>query len=205
MIPESASSFGKYVLIERLASGKSGEVYLARVRGPLGFKKLCVIKRVPRTSDAAVSGSFVDEGSTIAGLNHPHIVQVYDMGEHDRWMYLTTEYVEGKSLRDVLAHAKRGIPLQQTAEMFVQLASALGFAHEKNVVHRDIEPSNIVVAYSGEAKLIDFGSAASDGSDRTQMDAIGRRVPYMSPGRTPPKRSTRAPTCSRSGSACTRR
>lgn len=174
-------TFGRYVLIDRLAAGRTSEVWLARMRGPARFKKLAVIKRMSLERDPKAGRTFVEEGTLAARLSHPHIAQVFEMGEEEGWRYMAMEYVAGQTLRAVLARGGKTLTTAHIAEIFSQLCSALAAAHDAGVVHRDVHPWNILVSYGGDVKLIDFGSARSDASDRTEIESVARRVPYMSP------------------------
>src|SRR5205823_13899153 len=115
-------------------------------------------------------------------LNHPHIVAVYDWGSEEGLYFMVLEYVEGRSLRDVL-RADGRLSTRRTVEVAAETASALHFAHRHGVIHRDIKPGNILNTTSGETKVTDFGIAravnAADGL--TQTGAVIGTATYFSP------------------------
>lgn len=192
------TTFGKYHLIKRLAVGGMGEVFLAKLHGPSGFNKLLVIKRILKlhSSNPAFVEMFLSEARITAQLSHANIVQIYEMGEIDHCYYLAMEYVHGKSLRDIIERARKlgeAIPAAHVATMLGQLCMGLSYAHNaRNVVgepigiiHRDINPQNLLVSYTGDTKLIDFGIAKSELSGvRTESGTIKGKFVYMSPEQT---------------------
>src|SRR5215471_14132819 len=151
MIPAMSETFGRYQLLRKLATGGMGQVFLARQKGPLGFEKTVVIKRVlPHLSDEdEFIRMFLDEARIAAALNHPNIAQIYELGQVDGLYFLAMEYVHGASLRDVVRHAceaQREIPLGLKCRIIAEAAAGLNFAHQaKNesgeplgLIHRDI-------------------------------------------------------------------
>lgn len=192
MLGGEGSTFGKFVLLTRLSTGRTSELFLARQRGPLGFKKLVAIKRAVNSTDPRMVESFVAEARAAAQFSHPHIAQVHELGQTSGVYYLAMEYVNGKTLRHVLDRGrkvKRGMHPEHVANLVIDMCSALQFAHnatdmfgqEVAVIHRDVNPTNLLVSYGGDLKLIDFGSARSDTSDLTEVTPLERRVAYLSP------------------------
>ena len=188
--------FGKYRLIRRIAAGGMGEVHLAKLTGPSGFEKLVVIKRLleTRRSDTKYVEMFFSEARLAAQLTHSNIVQIFETGEVENVPYIAMEYVHGKSLRkiiDVSVKAHNGPPPPAlVAQIVVQLCRGLHFAHEARhlsgapmgLIHRDINPLNVLISYQGEVKVIDFGIAKSElALDKTQAGTIKGTVVYMSP------------------------
>ncbi len=192
---QTRPTFGKYLLLRRLASGGMGEVFLAKQRGPSGFEKLLVIKRIlaHHLDKRDYLDMFFSEAKLVARLHHGNIVQIHEMGEIDGDYYIAMEYVRGKSLRDLVdAVRKKGalLPLSYVVELGLELADALAYAHDArdirgralNIVHRDINPHNILVSYTGDLKLIDFGIAKSEmTSIQTTTGTIKGKFVYMSP------------------------
>jgi serine/threonine-protein kinase len=171
------------------------EVFLGEARGPAGFSKKVVIKRI--LPQFAESGEFVemfqDEARLAALLNHPNVVQVYDFGEDGGVFYIAMEYIEGETLRSILRHhrdTKRPLPARLGVQIIIGVCEGLHYAHSLcdtngvsfNVVHRDVTPENILVSSSGIPKVLDFGIAkASVRSSRTQAGSIKGKYAYMAP------------------------
>jgi serine/threonine protein kinase/ABC-type branched-subunit amino acid transport system substrate-binding protein len=186
---------GRYRFIGEIAHGGMADVYLTATKGGLGgFQKLVVIKllRVDLAEEEEFRKMFLDEARLAARLNHPNVVQTHDVGEDNGRYYLAMEYVDGQSydrIRRVRGAAERfhlGLQLQ----MLVQTLSGLHYAHELtdydgqplNVVHRDVTPSNILVGYDGQVKLLDFGVAkAIDSATETRAGVIKGKTGYMAP------------------------
>lgn len=187
--------FGKYLLIRRIAVGGMAEIFLAKVQGAQGFQRDVVIKRILPTysEDEAFVTMFIDEARIAARLHHPNIVQIYDFDRCDDFYYIAMEYVNGRDLRKVLDRGiksgKRITPVR-TAQILADIAAGLKHAHEAtsddgqplNIVHRDVSPHNIMLAFSGEAKILDFGIAkAAARSTRTRAGTVKGKCSYMSP------------------------
>lgn len=195
MIGGEGSTYGKYFLIKRLAIGGMGEIFLAKLRGPVGFKKLLAIKRIlpHHSANEQFVNMFFAEARVTAQLSHPHIVQIYEMGEIDHSYYLAMEYVAGKPLREIIDRARKlgeSVPPAHAATIIADLCGGLSFAHnakglsgtDLQIIHRDVNPANLLVSYAGDLKLIDFGIAKSEGSnDRTEVGTIKGKFVYMSP------------------------
>jgi serine/threonine protein kinase len=189
------STFGKYVLLRKLASGGMGEIFLAKQRGPSGFEKLLVIKRIlsHHLDKKDYLDMFFSEAKLVARLNHNNIIQIQEMGEIDGDYYIAMEYVRGKSLRDLIDELRaegRKLPLPHVIDLAMKLCDGLGYAHQArdirgrgmNIVHRDINPHNILISYTGDLKLIDFGIAKSEmTSVHTATGTIKGKFVYMSP------------------------
>ncbi|HRE89468.1 MAG TPA: serine/threonine-protein kinase [Myxococcota bacterium] len=186
--------FGKYILLRRIAVGGMAEIFKAKVAGREGFEKDLVIKRILShfNEDPNFVKMFVDEARLTAKLAHPNIVQIFDFDVQDGQYYIAMEYIEGKDLKDVLVAAdEQGEPLSVTQVVFIALEVAKGLhhAHTKedkgqllNIVHRDVTPSNVMISYGGDVKLMDFGIAkATERSSKTQAGAVKGKVAYMAP------------------------
>jgi len=108
--------------------------------------------------------SFHNEAKTIAGLTHEHIVKVYDFEERYRTLFIIMEYLKGDSLKEMISHL-RAIPPGLTANYLIQICSAIAHAHKQGIVHRDINPSNIIVQPNDQIKILDFGLACPAGTE----------------------------------------
>ena len=187
--------FGKYYLLRKIASGGMGEVFLARQQGPEGFEKILVIKRIlsHHTDNRDYVDMFFAEARLAAKMSHSNIVQIYEMGEIDESYYIAMEFVNGKSIKDIIdaSRAKNvPIPTAHTADIVAKLCAGLGYAHaltdmsggNLNIIHRDVNPHNVLVTYGGEAKIIDFGIAKSEMNEhKTETGTIKGKFVYMSP------------------------
>jgi serine/threonine protein kinase len=189
--------FGEYVLLKNLASGGMAEVFLARPAKPGANGRILVIKRILReiANDPIFIKMFRSEIRTILGFNHPHTIQLHDFGEIEGQPYIAMEYIEGKSLREITTKfTEKGepIPVPTVLGLMAQAAAGLGYAHEfenvatgeaVNAVHRDISPHNLIVTYSGNLKVIDFGIAkAKNGiAEKTRAGQIKGKCGYLSP------------------------
>ena len=171
------------------------EVFKAKRTGVEGFEKVVAVKRIlPHLSDnKEFVDMFIDEAKMVAGLAHPNIVQISDLGKLEKSYYIAMEYVHGRDLRSILRRAKeRGLrlPLDLTVLIVSKVCSALEFAHRKKdergrpmlIVHRDISPQNILISFEGEVKLTDFGIAKAATKARiTDAGALRGKLLYMTP------------------------
>ena len=169
-------------------------VYLAASQGPRGFSKLVVVKELKEefTQDGEFTAMFVDEARLAARLNHPNIVQTYEVEEQQGHFFIVMEYLEGQPLSQTRSRlARLGATLRDhQVRVLCDVLEALHHAHELadydgrplNVVHRDVSPHNVIITYDGVAKLVDFGIAkASDQSSQTRTGVIKGKLAYMSP------------------------
>lgn len=188
--------FGKYTLVSHLATGGMAYVFLARQQGPAGFEKTCVIKRIlPHLGEnQEFVRMFLDEARIAAKLTHSHIVQIFDLGEIEGSYFLAMEYVAGKTLAQILRHAQdlgaSGLPWNVATRMMADVAGGLDYAHHAvdeagrplHIVHRDVCPANIMVTWTGSAKILDFGIASATVKDaHTMVGTTKGRIHYMSP------------------------
>jgi serine/threonine protein kinase len=201
------SRFGPYELIDRVAIGGMAEVFKAKRTGVEGFEKVVALKRIlPHLSDnKEFLDMFVDEAKMVAGLAHPSIVQIFDLGRIEKSYYIAMEYVHGRDLRTIMRRAReKGLrmPLDLSLRVVSQVCAALEYAHRKKdekgrpmqIVHRDVSPQNILISFEGEVKLVDFGIAkAATKASNTDRGALRGKLLYMSPeqawGRTIDRRS----------------
>ena len=187
--------FGPYELVDRVAIGGMAEVFKAKRAGVEGFEKIVALKRIlPHLSDnKEFLDMFVDEAKMVAGLNHPNIAQIFDLGRIEKSYYIAMEYVHGHDLRTIMKRAReKGLrmPLDLSLRVVSQVCAALEYAHRKKdergrpmeIVHRDVSPQNILISFEGDVKLVDFGIAkASTKASNTDRGALRGKLLYMSP------------------------
>jgi serine/threonine protein kinase len=185
---------GPYEVQSAIGAGGMGEVYKAR---DTRLDRSVAIKVLPAelSADPDRQARFEREAKTIAGLNHPHICTLHDVGEHDGSTFLVMEHLTGETLAQRLA--KGPLPLDEALEVGAQIADALSVAHRQGVIHRDLKPGNVMLTKTG-AKLLDFGLAKLTGhgeqaavtllssapTERTPLTAEGLilgTLPYMAP------------------------
>jgi len=189
--------FGKYVLVHRLAMGGMAEIFLAK-QGSVsfeGFERFIVIKRIlPNLSENEdFVRMFLDEARLAALLNHPNIVQIYDIGAANGQYFIAMEYLSGRDCRRLMKKAaKRGelVPLQFALQIIHSVCEGLEYAHDRtdsggrplNIVHRDISPQNVHVTHDGAVKLLDFGIAKAESQMmETRAGVLKGKYSYMSP------------------------
>ena len=192
---KTTPGFGKYRLLAQIGKGGMAEAFIANAAGPAGFNKLFVVKRMLATlsEDASYRAMFLQEARLAARLNHPNVVQTYEVGEEDGVIYMAMEYLEGQPLHRVRrALAKDGRNLSQWtwARAAAEILAGLHYAHELRdfdgaplrVVHRDVSPQNIFVTYEGQVKVLDFGIAKAErGAGKTQAGVVKGKYSYMAP------------------------
>lgn len=191
----TTETFGNYLLLKKIGAGGMAELYLARQNGVMGFERVLAIKRIlPHlTEDADFIDMFINEAKLAAQITHPHVAQVYDFGAVEGIYYMAMEYVMGKSLSYVLAAGKKRqfpIPFRHALYITAKIAAGLDHAYRGKtvggeplgIIHRDISPQNILIAYNGDVKLVDFGIAkAASSSTHTQTGIIKGKLSYLSP------------------------
>src|SRR5712691_11395940 len=189
------STFGKYFLMKKLAAGGMGEIFLARQQGPAGFQKILVVKKILShlTENKEFVEAFLGEARLAAQMNHRNVVQVFELGEESGSYFIAMEYVAGKSLRDVIDAAikrKEKLHAELCRTVAEQICDGASYAHNLtdmtgrslNLVHRDLNPQNVLISYTGDIKVIDFGIAKSEMSTvKTEAGMIKGKFVYMSP------------------------
>lgn len=186
--------FGKFVIVGEVALGGMAEVFLGVQHGLEGFTKVVVIKRVMAqfSSNPDFVRMFVDEARLAARLEHPNIVRTHEFGEVAGQYYTAMEYLPGEDLTKVLnklAISRQAMPLSVAASIIAQVCAGLQFAHDLtdtsgrplDLVHRDVNPANILLTYGGEVKVIDFGVAKTSANAQTISGTIKGKIAYMSP------------------------
>jgi serine/threonine protein kinase len=185
-------AFGRYTLVQNLAQGGMGALYLA-CHGEPGLERACVIKTVlPQLADKEYVARFRDEAKVVVKLSHGNLVPVFDAGTaggiSGEELYLAMEYIDGKDLRAVWNRcAKKGIAFPVDVAVYIarELCRGLQHAHtfsSLKLVHRDVSPPNVLLSFFGEVKLTDFGLASSVlKTEKTAPGVVYGKVSYMSP------------------------
>ena len=169
---------GRYEIIEMVGSGGMSEVYKAKCHVLNRFVAIKVLK--PEfSSDVNFVTKFRIEAQSAAGLSHPNIVNVYDVGEDNGVYYIVMELVEGITLKEYIQKHGRIEP-KEAIDFAIQIAQGVQAAHEHHTIHRDIKPQNIILANNGTLKVTDFGIAKAASSSTTTTNAMGS-VHYISP------------------------
>ncbi|HKP68220.1 MAG TPA: protein kinase [Pyrinomonadaceae bacterium] len=183
------ASFGHYEIRSLIGSGGMGEVYLADDT-KLGRKVAIKFLNEKYSKDDDLLARFIQEAQAASALNHPNLITVYEIGEHEGAHYMSTEFIDGKTLRDRM---KERLTFDDALSIAIQTAEALSAAHQVGIVHRDIKPENIMIRPDGYVKVLDFGLAKlselmqPDGEDQTKKlvktnpGVVMGTVSYMSP------------------------
>jgi eukaryotic-like serine/threonine-protein kinase len=193
--PAVSETFGKYQLERKLAVGGMAEIFLASCMGPEGFKKTLAIKRIlPHlTEDQDFVTMFLDEARLVARFTHPNIVQIYELGRVEGNYFLAMEYVHGISTSRALKECSKkkiNLPIEMGIKIISLACEGLDYAHSftdadgtpLNLIHRDVNPQNIMVSYDGVVKVLDFGIAkASRNIYQTRASTLKGKAAYMSP------------------------
>ncbi|MCA1590897.1 MAG: protein kinase, partial [Acidobacteria bacterium] len=183
----SGQQFGRYEIRSKLGEGGMGEVYAA-TDSELG--RSVAIKLLPTefTTDPDRRGRFRQEARVVSALNHPNILTIYEIGENEHGSFLATEYVEGRTVRDVIKNETLSLP--RTLRIIEQAANALVAAHAARIVHRDIKPENIMLRHDAIVKVLDFGLAkpneeiirrSDTENNKTVPGTVMGSARYMSP------------------------
>jgi serine/threonine protein kinase len=189
-------SIGRYRLLGRIGEGGMAEVYRAVIVGPEGFERELVLKRIlPRLSESGdFKTMFVREAKICAQMLHPNIIQIYEFGQADGGYFIAMESVQGVTLREALNTLRkddRALPHMIAADVTRQICIGLDYAHTLRgpdgepleIVHQDISPTNIMLAFTGTVKILDFGiaRAAEFAEEEAKKGLIKGKVSYLSP------------------------
>jgi len=189
---EAGKCFGHYEIVRQIGAGGMGEVYLAQDK-KLDRKVAVKILNEKFSRDESNLQRFTQEAKSASGLNHPHILVIYEIGTEGNTHYIVSEFIKGVTLREHFG--KSPMKLSEMLDISIQIAGALSAAHTANIVHRDIKPENIMVRPDGYVKILDFGLAKlieqqksligledeTAKQDQTAEGVILGTVNYMSP------------------------
>ena len=189
---QQLSYVGNYELLEEIARGGMGVVYKARqtTLGRVVAVKMIVSGRLASEQDVQ---RFQVEAQAAAGLQHPNIVSIHEVGQHEGWHYFSMDYVEGRDLSQILR--ENLLSAKQAATYVRQMAEAIHYAHQQGTLHRDLKPSNILIDSHDQVRITDFGLAmrVEGGSDLTRTGQILGTPSYMPPEQAQGKRSLIGP------------
>jgi len=172
-------SISRYKILALLGRGGMGEVYLAEDT-ELGRKAALKFLPPQYISDPELKARFKREARAAASLNHPNIITIYDIGEHQNRAWMAMELVDGESLRDLMA--RREPEIGDVLDMMMQACEGLGEAHRAGIIHRDVKPANILLDRRGRVKIADFGLARIVGGTPLTKESLIMGTPaYMSP------------------------
>ena len=176
----------KYAVVRKIASGGMSEVYLCRMRGVEGFEKKVAVKVVhPRlTENARFRDMFIREARIAASLSHQNLVQVFDFGKRENSYYLAMEFVDGWTMAQAVAQMRvRSMPISLPLwRYWVEgMLDGIAYLHSKNVIHRDISPSNVLLSRRGAVKITDFGIARGLRLGEERPEGWEGKFSYMSP------------------------
>lgn len=194
-IMHDPKTIGRYHLIRRIAVGGMAEVFLAETEPAHGIVRRCVVKRIlPNLAFSNdFSKAFIDEARIGMSLNHPNLVTILDFDEVDGQPFLVLEYVDGPNLAtlsEVIAKQGERMPVQIACHIIINVLKGLSYAHNAvdetgiplQIIHRDVNPPNILCSLAGTIKLSDFGIAhAASRQTSTQFGHLKGKIPYMSP------------------------
>jgi beta-lactam-binding protein with PASTA domain/predicted Ser/Thr protein kinase len=170
---------GRYRVLHRVGSGGMADVVCAE---DLQLGRKVAIKLLHRrfAQDEEFVERFRREASSAAGLQHPHVVAVYDRGAWDDTYYIAMEYLEGRTLKKLVQEEAPLAPAR-AIDLTIQILRAARFAHKRGIIHRDLKPHNVIIDGEGRAKVTDFGIAKAGASDMTQTGSIMGTAQYLSP------------------------
>ncbi len=190
---KKADTLGPYRLTRKIAQGGMAELYLAEYTRGDGFKRTVAIKKIlPHlVENQDFADMFIREARLAALLQHPNIVQIFDLIKLHNTNIIAMEYVDGKNLAEIMAHEKKGLPIGLSIFLIQKISSGLYYSHTKknadtneslNIIHRDVSPQNMLISFKGEVKISDFGiSKARSEPSLTQAGVIKGKLSYLSP------------------------
>ena len=168
----------RYEIIEKIGSGGMADVYKAKCHRLTRYVAIKILKQ-EYSGDKNFITKFRGEAQSAAGLSHPNIVSVYDVGEDNGLHYIVMELVEGITLKKFIEKKGR-LAIKEAVGIAIQIAQGLEAAHNNHIIHRDIKPQNIMISKEGKVKVTDFGIAKATSSNTISTNVMGS-VHYTSP------------------------
>lgn len=168
----------RYEIVDRVGSGGMADVYKAKCHRLNRYVAIKILKP-EYSSDKNFVTKFRGEAQSVAGLSHPNIVNVYDVGDDDGLYYIVMELVEGITLKKFIER-KGKLEVKEAVGIAIQIAQGMEAAHDNHIIHRDIKPQNIIISRDGKVKVTDFGIAKAASTNTVTQNAIGS-VHYLSP------------------------
>ncbi len=190
---EKVRQVGPYKLMKKIAQGGMAELYLAEYEREDGFKRTVAVKKIlPHlVENKDFVDMFIREARLAALLQHPNIVQIYDLLKLHNANFMAMEYVSGRNLAEVLSHEKKGLGVGMATFIIQKISLGLYYSHTRvnddtgaplNIVHRDVSPQNMLISFKGEVKISDFGiSKAQSEPSLTQAGVIKGKLSYLAP------------------------
>ena len=180
MLSKGQKINNRYEIVKSIGEGGMANVYLAN--DTILDRKVAVkVLRGDLSGDDKFIRRFQREALAVSNLSHPNIVEVYDVGEEDGEHYIVMEYIEGKTLKQLLKK-RESLTLTEVIDIMTQLTDGIAHAHESYIIHRDIKPQNIMIEDDGRIKITDFGIAmALNATQLTQTNSVMGSVHYLPP------------------------
>ena len=189
MLSKGQKINNRYEIVKSIGEGGMANVYLANDK-ILDRKVAVKVLRGDLSSDDRFIRRFQREALSVSNLSHPNIVEVYDVGEEDGQYYIVMEYIEGKTLKQLLKK-RESLTLPEVIDIMTQLTDGISHAHESYIIHRDIKPQNIMIEDDGRIKITDFGIAmALNATQLTQTNSVMGSVHYLPPEQASGKAAT---------------
>ena len=189
MLSKGQKINNRYEIVKSIGEGGMANVYLANDK-ILDRKVAVKVLRGDLSSDDKFIRRFQREALSVSNLSHPNIVEVYDVGEEDGEYYIVMEYIEGKTLKQLLKK-RESLTLTEVIDIMTQLTDGISHAHESYIIHRDIKPQNIMIQDDGRIKITDFGIAmALNATQLTQTNSVMGSVHYLPPEQASGKGAT---------------
>lgn len=190
---ENMTRVGPYVLIEKIGEGGMAEMFKAEHTSEDGFRRIVALKKVlpVLSGNQDFINLFIREARIAARLRHPNIIQITDYGRFENSYYIVMEYIEGTDLGNIIKKLNEGLPIDLSIYIALKICMGLQYAHSKyddqkgiplNIVHRDINPQNVMVSFEGEIRIADFGIArAQSEPSLTKTGDVKGKILYISP------------------------